>query len=837
MNKRELLILIDGTSLAYRAFFAFIKNPLRNSKGENTSAAFAFTNSLLKLLKSFNPDYAAIIFDSKGPTFRHEKFEEYKATRPKMPSDLSYQLKWIREIGEGLGFPVMEVPGYEADDVLAKLALEAEDKGYEVLLVTSDKDLLQIIDENIKSLDTRPKEDILYTPQLVREKFGVPPEKIPDLIALVGDPIDNIPGVPGIGDKTARMLIEKFGSLENIYNSLEEIERKNIREILLKFKDQAFLSKELAKLNLDVPISLNPEDLTIKPPDRRKLFQLFRRLEFASLMAEMADFPKDIVIQEIEELGKELPGALSFTIADGYLYFTDNPNLVKKIPLEKSLQLLKETRDKAVFSAKEEYRKSLKGDYEIGSISFDLMLADYLLEPGKPRYDLEFLALQYLGFKVHSDMERRAAETVSIVQRLKDSLLFELKEKDLLKLYDEIELPLTKVLAKMEHHGVLIDGGKLKEMDLEIQKEILRLEEEIYNIAGTKFNLNSPRQLSYILFDVLKLPPVKKTKTGYSTDSEVLLKLAEKHELPRKILEYRELFKIRSTYIVSLLQLQDPISKRIHPTFNQTGTATGRLSCSEPNLQNIPIRSEIGKRIRRAFIAPKGYLLLSADYSQIELRILAHITGDENLIKAFKEDMDIHRSTAASLWKKRPEQVTDMERRKAKVVNFGITYGMSPYGLSKELNISVEEASQIIFAYFATYPNVKRWIEEILEEARDKGYVKTLLGRRRYIPEIREKRGTSREFSERIAINAPIQGTAADLIKKAMVEIDGYFEREKIPAHLILQVHDELLFEVKEELIGEVANIVKNKMETALKLRVPLKVELGWGEDWLSAHP
>lgn len=832
MGKKVLLI--DGTSLVYRAYFAFIKNPLRNSRGENTSAAFAFTNSLLKLLREIEPDYVALVFDSKAPTFRHEKFKEYKATRPRMPDDLSAQLGWVREIGEGLGFPIVEVPGFEADDVLAKLALEAKEKGYEVIVVTSDKDLLQLVDDSIKILDTRPKEETLYTRERVIEKMGVPPERIVDFIALMGDAIDNIPGVPGIGPKTARELISEFGTIENIYRNLSKIKRTSLRKTLEKYRESAFLSKELAKLNLDVPIHFDLEQMRRKEMLRSKLYKIFKRLEFASLMVEMAEYPRDI--EKLEGLPDKMTDGISFHLYGNEIYVGVSSRETYRGKVDNT-SALKKIENKGVFSYKDEFRKSLSANIELGDVTFDLMLACYLLEPGKPRYDVDFIAIESMGYRLHETYPDRGHEIVSIVASLRDEIEKELKEKELYELYRKIELPLARVLALMEHRGVLVDPNVLREMDRELQREILKLEEEIYSLAGGRFNINSPKQLSYILFDKLKLPPVKKTKTGYSTDYEVLIKLAKDYELPKKLLEYRELFKIRSSYVSSLLEAIDPRTGRIHPTFNQTGTATGRLACQNPNLQTVPIRTETGRKIRRAFIAPRGYLLLSSDYSQIELRILAHVTGDENLIDAFKRGEDIHTSTASFLWDKPKEEVSFEERRKAKVVNFGITYGMSPFGLSKELDITREEAASIIERYFSTYPKVKQWIEKTLREAREKGYVTTILGRRRYIPEFLGETRSSREFAERIAINAPIQGSAADLIKKAMVDIQNEIEKRNFDAHLLLQIHDELLFEVKEEELDEFKEMVREKMEEALKLRVPLKVEMGWGKDWLNAHP
>ncbi|RKZ05016.1 MAG: DNA polymerase I [Candidatus Hydrothermota bacterium] len=835
MKGSGLLMLIDGNSLAYRAYFAFIRNPLRNSRGENTSAAFAFTNSILKLLREYDPEYVGLAFDSKAPTFRHQQYEEYKAQRPPMPGELSSQLRWIREIGKGLGFEILEVPGYEADDIMATLAREAESRGYEVLLVTSDKDLLQLVTDRVKVLDTRPRQEVLYDRNAVISRFGVPPERIPDYLALVGDQIDNIPGVPGIGDKSARELLSRFGSLEDIYQHIDEIGKPKLRELLLKYRDQVFFARELARLRFDAPLHIEIQLLKRKKPDRKLLFEVFRELEFASLMAEMADYPPPIREREGVPAPAELGEFPLFTVSDEYIIVMSSRDEAWRIPLRKGHGLLIAAEQKGCFDSKTALRSFLDKGLSGFEVDYDTKLASYLLDPGKPRHDLEFVAMEKLGYKIHEEHDLRKLEEVQVAFLLRDDLIRELKEKELYSLYRDIELPLAGVLAGMEHRGILVDRSYLEQMGRELDRKLLALIQEIYDLAGESFNINSPRQLAKVLFEKLKLPPVKKTKTGYSTDFEVLQKLSEIHELPRKILEYRELFKLKSTYVSSLVGLIDEGDGRIHPTFNQTGTSTGRLSCSNPNLQNIPIRSEIGRELRRAFIASPGYKLLSADYSQIELRILAHMTGDENLIDAYMRDADIHRKTASYIFNKKEEDVTGLDRRKAKVVNFGITYGMSPYGLAKELNISNEEAAQIIYTYFATYPRVAEWIQETLKFAREKGYVTTLLGRRRYVPEINSGNRTVREFAERIAINAPIQGSAADLIKKAMVDIWREFRGKEV--HMLLQIHDELLFEIKEELVSEAGEIIKEKMEGALELKVPLKVDMGVGDNWLEAHP
>lgn len=835
--KNPLLMLIDGHSLAYRSFFAFVRNPLRNSKGENTSAAFAFTNSLIKLLREWEPDYVALVFDAKGPTFRHEQLKTYKANRPKAPDELSMQIEWIHQIGRGFGLKIFEIPGYEADDIMATLAIQAEKKGIDVILVTSDKDLLQLVDEKIKVLDTRPKEDILYTTNTVIDKFGVLPEKIPDLLGLMGDSIDNIPGVPGIGEKTAKDLLKRYGSLEQIFESLDEIGRKNVKEALLRHRESALLSRNLAILEVKAPVILSLPELKPKEMDRKGLLKLFKRLEFFKLMEYVAEPLPNI------EIGEGLPQfdgegiSLAVYENDAILAKKSDKNRVWKAPIEAVKGILSDPeREKWTFDSKRLQRILLDKKIKVKNISFDLMLAEYLLSPGKARYDIDSVALERLGFLLPPEEPKHTVGEVFVVQNLKEEVESDLKRLDLFKLYQEIEIPLAIVLATMENRGVLVDRLILVEMDRALQKKLAELEEEIYKLAGIRFNINSPKQLQFILFEKIGLKPIKKTKTGYSTDQEVLFELAKEHELPRILLTYREIFKLRSTYVVSLLNLIDPGTGRIYPTFNQTGTVTGRVSCSEPNLQNIPIRSEIGKYIRKAFVAPRGFLLLSADYSQIELRILAHITGDENLANAFREGRDIHTETASRLFNKSFEEISPNERRRAKVVNFGIAYGISPFGLSKELGITPGEAQDIITNYFFTYQKVKKWIEETLKEARKEGFISTLMGRRRYLPEINDPMRQVRELAERMAINTPIQGSAADLIKKAMVDIHRDIV-EKNKAHLILQVHDELLLEVPKDRIEEVREEVKKKMEDALALSVPVKVDIGIGENWLDAHP
>ena len=825
---------MDGTSLAYRAYYAFIKNPLVNSKGMNTSAPFAFTNSLIKLIKDLKPTHIAVVFDAKGKTFRHVEYVEYKAQRPKAPSDFLEQLIWIKKIVEAMNITIFEIPGVEADDVIATIAKKAREKGFEVMISTSDKDLLQLVDEKIKVIDTRPKRTVLYDYSEVIKKFGVPPEKIPDMLALIGDSIDNIPGVPGIGEKTAKEIIAKYGDIKNLLEQTEGREDR-ISRLIKQHRRSIELALELVKLRDDLDIEFNVENLEIRQWDRQKLFIIFRELEFYSLMKELASYPI-YSIRKISHIPLELLKGTALEVKDNTAYFSTTGKDVYIMSLENAQPLLtNKSVEKWSFDSKGTYKVLMDRNIDI-TINFDISVATYLIESDKPRYDPDSLILESLGWKLNEEGEKRITDITAAVARMKPELEITLKNMELYDLYKKIELPLQKVLAKMEKRGVYIDKDHLEKLLKNIDEKLEKIRKEIYKQAGTEFNINSPKQLQEVLFEKLKLKPVKKTKTGYSTDQEVLEKLSMVHPVPKLILDYRELYKIKSTYLESLIKLIDPEAGRIYPTFNQTGTATGRLSCLNPNFQNIPIRSEIGREVRRAIIAPPGYLILSADYSQIELRILAHMTQDDNLLKVFREGHDIHRKTAALIFNKPEEKITDIERRKAKTVNFGISYGISPYGLSKELNISVEEAYTLIENFFLNFPRVREWIEKTISEAQNNGFVRTLTGRIRYVPQLKSKNQNIREFGKRIAINSPIQGTAADLIKKAMVEIDKELTDRKLQSYLILQIHDELVLEVKQDEVDLTKEIVKEKMENALKLSVPIEVNIGVGKNWLEAH-
>lgn len=825
-------MLVDGSSLAYRGYFALIKNPLRNSRGFNTSGIYLFLNSLLKTLRDTKPTHGAVVFDSKKPTFRHQVFEAYKAERPRMPDDLSAQLPYIKDVAEALGLAVIVRDGFEADDVLATLAKDAAKEGWEVLILTSDKDLLQLVNDRVSVLDTRPQFEKLYTPEEVREKFGVPPEGVPDYLALVGDSIDGVPGVKGVGEKGAAELLGKYGSLEGVYEHLGEISGKYAKA-LKEGRKSAEMSLELVKL-AEVPDLPEPQALSVKEPDRSRLFPVFREMEFYTLIKEFSSPYSQVYPLEVSEGKPEGSFALS---GHAEIFWAKEPGKIFRCPVEEAGPALSGEGEKYAFSSKEIHKACLEKGLELKGVAFDLVVADYLLDPsaqsetGRYKEGIEHLAPRYLGLLPSSRPEEYHAQEVDLVLRVKDGVVERLVDEGLQELFTEIELPLTRVLARMEHAGIKVDTKYLRDFDRELGTSIEGFEKEIYDLAGLKFNLNSPKQLSHVLFDILQLTPTKKTKTGLSTDQSVLEALAEKHPLPGKILEYRELFKLRSTYTQSLLELVNPKTGRVHPTFHQTGTSTGRVSCSDPNLQNIPVRTEIGKKIRRAFVAEEGHVLVDADYSQIELRIIAHITGDPGLCKAFSQGIDVHAATASAVLGKPLETVTQEDRRIAKMVNFGIAYGMSPYGLAARLGIPDDQAKSIIEAYFASFPMVREWMEALIAEAEAKGYVTTLLGRRRYVPGIRSENKQERDAARRAAINGPFQGGAADIIKKAMVEID----EAEVPATPLLQIHDELIYEVAERDADEACKRIKAIMEDTVPLSVPVVVETSVGKNWMEA--
>ncbi len=837
-------ILIDGNALLYRSFYAL--PPLANSQGIPTGGVYGFTRILLKLLREENPTYLACAFDKGKKTFRHKKYKEYKATRPKTPQELIAQIPLIKEVLEGFDIPIFEEEEYEADDILVTLAKKAEHMGLEVKIFTGDKDILQIVSPSINVV--RFKKGIsqtqLFDEEQVKKEYGVFPSQIADYLSLAGDVSDNIPGVSGIGPVTAKNLIQKFGSLENILTNLEQISPKT-GELLKKYSEQARLSKKLTTLLTCVPVKVDLNKFKVRTPQRDLLFPIFKKLEFKELVKQfqpslsLSFTVKDIDSQEelenlihklseeafIIEVGeKELVFSFVQT-EDIYQVVLNQKNLNKLRPVLENPEIKKLGHD--LKSSMLKLRKigcGLKGLY------FDTQVAAYLLNPSSVSYSLRDLAFQYTG-QDREDLS--SVQRTRIIKELYTPLKDNLKKLGMWDLFSNIEMPLIEVLGVMQERGIKIDKEILNDFLLEIKEKREKIEEEIYREAGEQFNINSSQQLGKILFEKLNLPVVKKTKTGYSTDEEVLQALSRIHPSLKKIIEYRHLFKLESTYIQPFLGLIDPATRRIHTSFNQTITATGRLSSSKPNLQNIPIREKLGERIRKVFVAEKDYLFLSADYSQIELRILAHLSKDPNLKSAFIQGVDIHQQTAAEIFSVLPLQITSQMRRQAKAVNFGIIYGMSSYGLSRSLGISEKEAGEYIDRYFDRYPKVRKYIEKTLEKARKDHYVTTLTGRRRYLPEIGSPNRRRREFAERTAINSPIQGGAADLIKIAMVNLCQEFKKEKIEAWILLQIHDELLFEVPYREIEEAKRIVKREMEGAAKLSVPLLVKIKTGKNWV----
>jgi DNA polymerase I len=806
----KFLSIIDASSIAYRSYFVFKENPLFNSYGENTSAEFGFLNSVLKVLKETKSNYIAVCFD-KGKSKRENYYIKYKIQRPKMPDELSLSIYRIKQIVNALNYKIFEIEGYEADDIIATIVYKLKSSFDKIYIISSDKDLLQLIENNVFLYDTRS--GILYDKNKVFEKFGVEPKFLPDYLALVGDVSDNIEGIKGIGPKTAIELINKFGNLENLIENLDNLPPKIYVEII-KYKDEIVKRRdELFKLKI-LDIQINEEELKIKDPNRFKLFSILRYLEFYKFMEEFSEnAPKVDIINGDFEINDfdivEIYNNFVYKFKDGIVY----KRVLKPEDLEKRI---------IAFDSKSLFKNNAK------SIDFDLILADYLIDPefasNKSTIEpIEYILLKYLGQKISFlDKEQIIAQKLRAVYILKDELEKELKNLEMEKLLKEIEIPVSKVICDIERNGIKVDVDYLINLKKDFELNLREIEKQIYELAGTKFNINSPKQLSEILFNRLKLKPIKKTKTGYSTDIETLVELSKIHPIAKKILEYRELFKLKTTYIDSILSLVNPITKRIYPQYNQRGTSTGRISAFNPNIQTIPIKSELGKKIRKAFISDEGKMFIKADYSQIELRILAHLSEDENLIYAFLNDFDVHIATSRIIFQK--DEISEEERRVGKTINFAIIYGISPYGLSKQLNIDESLAKQFIENYFNYYKGVKRWIEETKTFAKENGFVKTILNRRRIIPKIgiNSQNKVIREAWERICINTPVQGSASDIIKIAMIKTNKY--------NIVLQIHDELVFEVEEDKVETYSKEIKEIMENVLNLKVPLKVDIEIGK-------
>ena len=856
--ERKDLCLVDGSGYIFRAFFALPQ--LNNSRGMPTNAVYGFIRMLFKLLKEARPAHIAIVFDSPKKTFRDDLFESYKANRAEMPGDLAVQIPYIHRVVEAFRIRRLMLDGVEADDVIGTLAIRAAKRKFDTTIVTADKDFMQLVAPTINLWDTM--RDKRTGVREVRERFGLEPAALVDVMALMGDAIDNVKGVPGIGEKTATALIRHFGSLERLYENLDQLEAAGVRgakklgPLLLAYRADVELARKLVRIDTDVAIATEPEELTWPGVDEQAAAELLRELEFGSLLAELAPSQQslplggdgageqalgpDELAAAIAELKRAARIAFHLAAAD-----SDGEERLKLAAeggahsyviaagaIARTAELLAaETPAKSCHDLKDQIKRLNRYGVVPGGVDFDAMLAGFLVNPGKPEPSIADLYHQYLA-----PLGGRGAggSEPQVVAALREALLPRLEADGLGALFRDIELPIAALLAEMEQTGIGIEIEALRNVATEFGAELERLEREGFALAGHQFNLNSPIQLRHVLFDELKLPTkgLSKTKSGYSTDVDTLTRLASMHELPRKLLEYRALSKLKSTYADALPNLVDPADGRLHTSFHQAVTATGRLSSSEPNLQNIPTRSEAGRRIRRAFAPRIGVLLLSADYSQIELRVLAHLSGDKTLIEAFSRGEDIHIRTACEILRINPDQVDAEARRLAKVINFGIVYGMGPQRLAGELGIALSEASDYIKRYFERLPGVRAWLDETLRLARERGYVATMYGRRRYLPELNSPQGGSRAQAERIAINAPIQGSAADLMKVAMLRVHRALGEAELDTRMVLQVHDELLLEVEQTALKAASGVVREAMEGAAALTVPLRVELKWGLNW-----
>jgi DNA polymerase I len=865
------LYLVDVSSYIFRAFHAI--PPLSNKDGLPTSAVLGVTNMLLKLVNEEHPERIAIVFDAGGPTFRDEAFAGYKAQREPMPEGLAAQLPYVRRVIEAFRLPCLEIAGVEADDVIATLARSFASADNEVVIVTGDKDLMQLVGPHVALFDTMKNQRIGAAE--VAKKFGVPPEQVVEVMGLQGDSIDNIPGVKGIGEKTAQALIQAFGSIDGLLADLQRVETlrirgaKRIRQLLERDADSARLSRELARLKSDLPLEVTLDDLRVQAPDYPRLRALFAELGFQSLIPlvvprepsksgttawvetrsdldlftqSLAGRPR-LAVEPLEGERGRLDGiAVAPEDSEAYLIRLDGP----QIALADVAPWLSTAEPRKVGSDLKRLAVLLeRHGTSLGGLDFDVGVASYVVNPSRQSHRVEDLALEYLGRSLVTGLEdsehgigEAAAERARSVLSLEAVLRQKLAEQQAEALFREMEMPLVSVLARMEARGVRVDVALLTALGTELQTRMDGLLREIYVLAGREFNVSSPPQLREVLFEQLKISArgVRRGKTGLSTDVDVLTRLAREHPLPQKILDYRSLAKLKSTYVDTLPALVDRRTGRIHTSFNQTVAATGRLSSSDPNLQNIPVRTEEGRRIRAAFLPAAGHRLVSADYSQIELRVLAHISGDGTLTSAFRSGEDVHRRTAGEIFHVDPEKVDADQRRAAKVINFGIVYGMGPSRLAKELEIPFEEAQTYIESYFARHPGVYRYTRSTLEEARAKGYVTTLFGRRRFIPDLSSPEGGVRQFAERTAVNTPIQGTAADLIKTAMVRIDRRLRELGSGAGMILQVHDELIVEVPEGEVDAIVALVQQEMEGAAQLTVPLEVAVGVGSNWAEIH-
>ncbi|MGB3903779.1 MAG: DNA polymerase I [Anaerolineae bacterium] len=906
------LVLVDGHALAYRAFFALPVDGFSTSKGELTNAVYGFTMMLLHALQEEKPEYIVVTFDAPAATFRHEEFEEYKAHRPPMAEEMRSQMERIRHVVQALNIPAFEVPGYEADDLIGSLAQQASDQELETIIITGDNDIFQLVSPLVKVVTPggrrqRFSDAKLYDEKGVKEKYGVAPTLLADYKGLVGDKSDNIPGVAGVGDKTARQLIQRYGTIEEIYEHLDEIESTRARKSLAGQKERALLSKRLSTIVTDVPINLNLEQCRASDYDRDEVIGLFRELEFRSLvqrlptsdrhrvrqmtffaqdpltagahtavtteeqlnalLSELSRSPRmalDVETTSVDAMRADLVG-LSFATKAGRAFYVPVGHLLAQdaegqLPMGLVVERLRPVLEdasvpKAAHNGKYDLAVLARHGIAVRGLDFDTMIAAYLLEPSRRGFGLKDLAWSRLGLEMRpiteligkgrdqitldqvsiADTAAYAGADADATLRLMVVLEDELRQREQWELFRDVEMPLVEVLMEMEMAGVALDTGELMQISASMYQRIVALEEEIHGLAGHPFNVNSTQQLAEVLFEELGLPAKAKTKAGYSTRASVLEELRDQHAIIELILEHRQLTKIKSTYVDSLPLLVDRDTGRVHTSYNQTGTVTGRISSSDPNLQNIPVRTELGRHVRCAFVAQEGWVLLGADYSQVELRILAHISQDPALLAAFDRGEDIHASTASTVFEVPLTAVTPAMRRIAKTINFGIIYGMGEYGLAQRTDLSLEEARKFIASYFARYQKVKEYLEQTKDEAREQGYVSTLLGRSRYFPELQttsRAHGGVKRAAEREAINMPIQGSAADILKIAMVRLHRALKEEDLAARMILQVHDELVLEVPQEELGPVAPLVRSVMENAWALDAALKVDLKVGKNW-----
>ncbi|MDD4046980.1 MAG: DNA polymerase I [Tissierellia bacterium] len=896
------IMILDGNSLLFRAFYAL--PPLKTKKGQYTNAVYGFLSMLYKIIDTYSPEYLCVAFDPEKPTFRHEKYKDYKANRQKAPNELVQQFQLIRDVLDVHNIKRVEVEGFEADDVSGTFACAAKEQGADVYLVTSDKDYLQLIDENVKVILT--KKGITNTVEMnlnsMGEEYGLTPEQFVDLKALMGDSSDNIPGVKGVGEKTALKLMQEYKSLDNVYANIDNIKGK-LKEKLETDKMQAYMSQTLARIITDIPIEFNIEEYKINKPDIKKLSELYDELEFRQFKkrlveatpaddkgqislfdTDMAETVKNIdiiyidsekklidIIRKISHKEQKaivkflldgeralLSNALALGISDGEnIYYIDFEKAEENKVLE-SLKVIFESKEIAIWghNLKNEIIYLMRNNIQINNIQFDSEIGKYLLNPSESSYSLDKIAYEFLNIEIPSEnqilgtgVKRKTFKGIGLEQR--KAYIFNYlntvnkvqkqitKEIDALKmnsLYEEIELPLIEVLAYMEFIGFKVDIGVIDKLGVHFQKKITELEKDIYELAGENFNINSPKQLSVILFEKLGLPIIKKTKTGISTDIEVLERLSSEHAIVGKIIEYRSMVKLNSTYVEGLKNEVNKNTGRVHSVFNQTIASTGRISSTEPNLQNIPTRTEEGRELRKAFVSEDDYILCDADYSQIELRVLSHLADEQNLIDAFKQGLDIHAKTASQVFHVNLSDVTPEMRGRAKAVNFGIVYGISDYGLSRDLKIPRKEAKKYIDNYMKYYSNIEKYMKDIVEQGKRDGYVTTYFGRRRYIPELSSRNFNIRSFGERIALNTPVQGTAADIIKAAMVGVYNRLKNNNMKSRLILQVHDELIIEAYKDELEEVKTILTEEMENVIvDFKVSLKSDINIGGSWYEA--